>query len=240
MSRFITLLALAAVSLAVGAEENDELKARFAKQLEKVLPDVEITGVSPGPIGGTYEVMLGHSLIYMSEDGRYAMRGDVYDLSAGRNLSDERRTNSRGAALQSLTADNYIEFSPAGETKNVVYVYTDIDCTYCRKMHTEVPALNKAGIAVRYLAFPRAGIPSESYDKFVSVWCAADQQTALTQAKAGAKLNTATCENPVKAHYDMGASMNVRGTPSIMLENGQEIGGYVPAERLIEFFEGRS
>ncbi|NNL99497.1 MAG: DsbC family protein [Gammaproteobacteria bacterium] len=240
MSRFITVLAFVSVSMTVSAADDAGLKARFAKQLEKVLPGVEVTSVAPGPIPGTYEVMMGHSLIYMSDDGRYAIRGDVYDLSAGRNLSDDRRSTSRGEALKALTADSYIEFGPAGATENVIYVYTDIDCTYCRKLHTEVPALNEAGIAVRYLAFPRSGIPSESYDKAVSVWCAADKQSALTQAKAGAKLNMASCDNPVKTHYEMGGSMNVRGTPSIMLESGKEIGGYIPAERLIEFFESRS
>ena len=114
-----------------------------------------------------------------------------------------------------------IEFSPSNrEVSHTLYIYTDIDCGYCRKMHQEINQLNDAGIAVRYLAYPRSGIGGESYDKAVSVWCAADRQQALTESKAGKLLPSASCTNPVADHYRMGEAMGVRGTPAVYLENG--------------------
>lgn len=215
------------------AEEPD--KQAFINRVKQVLPGAEISAVNPSPVSGVYEVIIGKAdIIYVSTDGRFAFRGDLLDLNDRRNLTEDRRGAARLNALKSISPATMIEFAPQ-DAKHVIYVYTDVDCAYCRKFHQEVGILNKAGIAVRYLAFPRAGIDSESYHKTVSVWCSKDRNTALTEAKAGKAVSPATCKNPVKEHYQSGIALGVRGTPTIILENGVELGGYVPAEQLVQF-----
>jgi thiol:disulfide interchange protein DsbC len=148
------------------------------------------------------------------------------DLNDRRNLTEERRGEVRLNTLKSMNPKTMIEFAPAN-AKHVIYVYTDVDCTYCRRFHQEVGVLNQAGITVRYLAFPRAGIGSESFRKTVSVWCAKD-------------IPSATCDNPVKAHYESGITVGVKGTPTIILESGEELGGYMPAEKLVQYINGNA
>jgi thiol:disulfide interchange protein DsbC len=178
--------------------------------------------------------MLGPSIIYVSGDGRYIVKGDIFDLSTLDNITGARRAAARVDAFASLGYDDMIEFAPKnGEVKRTLYVYTDIDCGYCRKMHQEVGLLNDAGIAVRYLAYPRSGIGGESYKKAVSVWCAADRPQALTASKAGQKIENAECPNPVTKFYHMGEAMGVRGTPAVYSDDGESLGGYVPAPELI-------
>ena len=152
------------------ATADDALKKRLSERLSKVIPDATVTSVKPGPVAGLYEVMLGATVLYMSEDGGYVFRGDIFDLNSKANLTDTRRIEARTTAFGGLKQGSTIEF-PANSAKPVatLYVFTDIDCGYCRKFHQEVPALNKAGISVRYLAFPRTGIDSPSYDKAVAV-----------------------------------------------------------------------
>jgi len=218
---------------ATGASADSGLEQRLTAAVARVLPDVEVTAIAPGPIAGVYEVMLGPTVLYISEDGQFIFKGDIFDLKTLDNVTAKRRGAARMEAFAEIGVDSMIEFAPAGETKRAIYVYTDIDCGYCRKLHLEVGALNAAGIAVRYLAYPRTGIGGESYDKAVAVWCSKDRREALTASKAGKTLHVATCPNPVEAQYHMGEAMGVRGTPAVYSDTGESIGGYVPAKELI-------
>jgi len=239
MRNIVQLFVVGFVSLwvvgAPGAEDSkvkDTIAARFAE----VVPDLRVNDVRPAPIPGWYEVLLGAKLVYVTEDARYVFDGTLMDLKEQKNLSSKPAMEARATALKAMSdGQKVIEFAPAGVTEYVVYVFTDTDCTYCRKLHSEVPKLNGAGIAVRYLAFPRAGIGSRTYQQMVSVWCAADPKQALTDAKAGKDLPAAACDNPVKEEWELGNSMNVHGTPTTLLDSGEEVGGYIPAEELIKF-----
>ena len=237
MPLFCLLLATF-VSFTAAAEAVDPaLKARLSKSLGKVLTDSEITSIKTSPVPGLYEVMLGATVLYMTGDGRYTVRGDIIDLQSRTNLTEDRRQEARIAGF-AAQAPRTIEFAPeAGNVKTTLYVFTDLDCGSCRKLHTEVPALNAAGIAVRYLAFPRSGLKSESYDKAVAVWCAKDPRAALTAAKQGQKPVKASCDNPVASQFDFGQAIGVQGTPAVFGENGEELGGYLPAPELIKMLK---
>lgn len=233
-SAVLVLAATAAVAVA-----GDDLSARFTERLRTVIPDARVTAVESTPVPGLYEVALGPKILYMSTDGRYLFSGDLMDLGERRNISEERREQARVAAFVASGVDKMIQFGP-DNARHVVYVFTDIDCAYCRRMHQEVGKLNAAGIAVRYLAFPRHGLQSESYHKAVSVWCAKDRQQALTDAKAGKPIAEATCNNPVEEQFTLGEAMGVRGTPAVYLDDGVQLGGYVPADELIQILNGKS
>lgn len=234
--RFTWLAVLACLPLLVPAAPDKALVEVMEESLGRVVSDVDVKSVKESVLPGLYEVVVGANVVYLSRDGRYFLQGDLIDLEERVNITENKRSDARVAALEALEPADIIEFGPA-DAQNVIYVFTDIDCGYCRRMHKEVDQLNDAGIAVRYLSFPRSGIGSESYDKMVSVFCSEDRQQALTDAKAGKRIPEASCENPVAEQYKLGESMGVNGTPAVYLENGREIGGYIPAKRLIEFFE---
>jgi len=118
-------------------------------------------------------------------------------------------------------------------------VFTDIDCGYCRKLHADMDKYNAQGIRVRYLFYPRAGLRSESYRKAVSVWCADDRKAAMTAAKTGRPLPARSCVNPVADQYNLGRQLGVRGTPALVLEDGEIIPGYVPPDKLRTMLDDR-
>ncbi|MGE0485758.1 MAG: DsbC family protein [Gammaproteobacteria bacterium] len=232
---FRTLVAVAAALFVqqVSAAGTDETSIRA--RMAKMFPDEPVSEIAPSPVPGLYEVMLGASLFYMTADGRYAVRGDVIDLQERRNVSEERRADARQQAFADIDKHDVIEFAPpADKRRATLYVYTDVDCGYCRKLHNDVPALNEAGIAVEYLAFPRAGLKSESYKKIAAVWCSPNRQQAMTAAKAGEKVTAPPCENPVARQFELGQAMGVSGTPAVYSAKGEELGGYVPAPTLIK------
>ena len=138
--------------------------------------------------------------------------------------------------LNKIGLDNMIVFKPK-KTKHSVYVFTDIDCGYCRKLHSEIDQYLTAGIEVRYLFFPRAGVNSDSYNKAVAVWCAKDRNEALTKAKKGESIDMKQCENPIKSHMKLGEEFGASGTPMLVTEKGTIIPGYVNAISLSQGLE---
>ena len=238
MNRTIATALLGLLALVAATAQGDEVSERLAARMAKLFPKEKITDLTPSPVPGLHEVLVGGSLFYISSDGRYVVHGDLIDLDAHVNLSDQRRAQARKQVFESMDEKGFIDFpSKLPETRKTLYVFTDIDCAYCRKMHTEVGRLNQAGIRVRYLAFPRSGLTGPSFDKAVAVWCAANRQEALTQAKLGMSMNSPKCDNPVAKEYELGNAMGVTGTPSVYTDQGKHIGGYVPADEMIKMLD---
>jgi thiol:disulfide interchange protein DsbC len=218
-----------AVAAGLGAEG---IRAR----LLQVSADLPILSIEPSLLTGFWEVLLpGGQTLFVSDSGDYFVAGELFGITNNNfvNITEQGRDGERKTLLDSLNEKDMVIFKPAnGEPKAVVTVFTDIDCGFCRKLHQEVPELNRLGIEVRYLAYPRAGIGSPSYDKLVSAWCAENPQMALTLAKGGTELPARTCANKVAAQYQLGSEMGVTGTPSLVFEDGRMQAGYLPADRL--------
>ena len=207
------------------------------ERIGNIVPGLSEGAVHETPLPGIYGVQVSGRIIYVSGDGRYLFRGDIIDVVKRENLSENRRQGARIAEIGRLDQAGMVAFKPK-ETKHVVTVFTDVDCGYCAKLHREMKDYNQLGIEVRYLAFPRAGIGSKSHKKMVSVWCADDQQQAMTDAKARRRVQPAECENPVEQHFELGRVLGVNGTPTMILADGRVVPGYLPPERLIKEIEG--
>jgi len=213
------------------AVANDSLKAELNLAISKFLPDVEIDSIGETPIDGLYQVIIGSDIIYMTRDGSYVIKGEILDINERRNLTEDVRAGTRVKYLNGIGKDDYIEFA-AENAKDAIYVFTDTDCGYCRKLHNDVAELNARGISVRYLAYPRAGVESATGQEMSHVWCANNRQAALTAAKNGEPVEAKTCDDPVAEQYELGKKLGVRGTPSIYLQNGRNLPGYLPPDEI--------
>ncbi len=210
----------------------DEVRARL-KQANAGIP---INNITRSQLKGFWEAELpGGQILYVTEDGENFIVGDLFQITDTRfvNLAEEGRNVKRKALMSSIDESEMVVYAPAkSETRATITVFTDIDCGFCRKLHQEIPELNRMGIAVRYLAYPRAGVPSDSYDKIVSAWCADDPKKALTEAKAGIAIEQRTCVNSVARQFRLGGDMGVTGTPALVYESGELQAGYMPAAQL--------
>lgn len=231
--RFSPLLAALVLAVVAPLAHADAEQA-IRKTLNTLQSDLKVESVGESPVKGLYQVQLeGGRVLYMSGDGQYLMQGYLYQMRDGQmlNLTEQAESVAVARQLDALPRNEMVIFAPKNP-KTHITVFTDTDCGYCQLLHKEVPELNRQGVEVRYLAYPRAGVGSSTYKDLVSVWCAKDQQDAMNQAKARKKIPAATCENPVAAQYKLGQMIGVQGTPAIFLANGQLIPGYQPADKL--------
>ena len=229
-----------AVASTIAADANGPVADKIIKNLSAGRSDLNYSVQGKSPIAGFYEVQVeGGPLLYVSADGQYFFDGSLYQVKAGRfvDVLDIRLSKARRDLFADRSTSDMIIFKPAGETKAVMNVFTDVDCGYCRKLHTEMGELNSYGIEVRYLAYPRSGIPSESYDKIATAWCAQNQRDTLTRIKNGEDVPTSVCaDNPVADHFALGRKIGVSGTPSIILMDGSMIPGYQSAADFAKLF----
>jgi thiol:disulfide interchange protein DsbC len=227
MNRLLLSALLALVSVSVSAAEpaakSDPRAAIAAK-----FPDLKIEDVRPSKIKGIYEIRLGADSAYVSADGKYVITGDMYEIDTRVNVTEQARSAERRVALAKLDERDMIVFSPASTPQHTITVFTDVDCGYCRKLHSEIDQLTKLGVRVRYMAYPRAGPDTPDWHKMEAVWCSQDRKAAITKAKRGENVKAPSCKTPVAKQFALGEQLGVRGTPAIFTMDGDYIGGYLP------------
>jgi thiol:disulfide interchange protein DsbC len=230
---FKVCLPMLAVLVTNTVSADPGARGGIESSLRKVLPDMKVDQIRPSPIPGVSEVQVGARLFYVTDDGRYLLQGSLIDLQTRQDISEQRRKAFRLEAVNALGEKDMIIF-PAKNPRHTITVFTDLDCAYCRKLHKEIKNYNNLGITVRYLLYPRSGANTPSYYKAVTVWCNENRQDALTRAKAGQELKARDCPNPVNDIIALGEEVGLQGTPAIVLEDGEMVPGYVPADKLAQ------
>lgn len=217
-------------------------EARALQAIRSINPTIAVDHVSAAPMPGFREAIVGGQVVYVSDDGRYLFLpgsgGALYDAQAKRNLTESALAGMRRDLLSKIPAGERIVFAPPNPVHTVT-VFTDVECGYCRKLHSEMAEYNRQGIAIEYLAFPRMGLGSEDYRKMVSVWCASDRRKAMTDAKNEKRIPQRDCTTTVNMQYDIGQRIGLTGTPMILAEDGTQMGGYVPPAALREALDKR-
>lgn len=254
LARALLLVLSATVPFAVSAADSSTPSAPTSAAKEPASknsaakdPRVEIAAKIPGakpeelrasPVPGVYELSRGTDIAYVSSDGKYAIVGDLYEMSSNENLTEKARRSERVKLLSSVPDSQTVVFSPK-DPKYTVSVFTDVDCTYCRKLHSQIADYNKLGIKVRYLFYPRSGPNTESWEKAEQVWCSKNPNESLTRAKRDEPVaGPAHCANsPVARQYALGKDVGLQGTPAIILANGEMLPGYLPPQTLAKHLQ---
>ena len=223
---FISGLAL----LAFNVVHADATKEAIASKL----PNIDASQIEKSPVDNVYSVDLGERYAYVTDDGKYLFIGELLDMETGLNYTRMALGKKRIDTLNAIPEKNYIVF-PAKDKKHTITVFTDIDCTWCRRMHAEIEELNKLGIEVKYLLRPRSGQQSKSWKKADAVFCSKNQQKNLTRSKQGMDITMKTCDDsPVMENVTIAQNLGFMGTPVVLSENGTQLGGYVEATKLLE------
>lgn len=223
------------VSSAKVAADNDPAVVE-ALQTNLTASGIEerIVSAVPTDMDGIYWVTAeGLPSFFTDKSGKHIIQGQIIAVGEAQPVDISAALTAKTAqeALKTVDKKEMIIYPAKGETKSVIYAFTDADCGYCRKLHEEMDDINARGIEVRYLAWPRS---QESVPKMEAIWCSQDRNAAMNQAKMGADVQAPSCANPVQEHMALGARLGVRGTPAVFTETGEQVGGYLPAAQLAE------
>ncbi len=222
---------------AANSYDEAALKARFSKL------NIEIDSIKPAPFSGMVEIQTSGGVLFAANDGSHFITGTLFSLDKEGNYKDviAARQAPINAAKIAEFKDSMIEYKAENE-KYAVTVFTDITCGYCVRLHSQMEDYTDRGITIRYLAFPRNGATGGAADQLARVWCSADPAEGMHEAKIERKTPTpvkdlAQCNTTVQNHYNLGRELGISGTPSLFLPNGEKVGGYLPADALLERLE---
>lgn len=239
-----TTFSLLAISFLSAANAKNTQTQPYEQAIQKLTnQQITVQSVTDTPLKDIKEVVIKNGptnqIIYMSENGEYLLEGKLMDMKNRTNLTEQTENTLRHDLMEDfLKTHGSIDFLPANMTDHIT-VFTDIDCGYCRKIHQEIEGYNALGIGVSYLFFPRAGLNTSSHQKAINVWCATDQQKAMTLAKNGEELPPMMCPNPIESQYNLGIGAGVHkvGTPAVVFANGTMIPGYLPPQAMKQRIE---
>ena len=234
----IFLIFFSAISF---AEENIpvDIVENIKSNLLQSRPDLKFDSIEKTKIHGLYLIRVdSNQFFYVEENGEYLIVGDMYQAKPFGFVAvvAESTLEMRKNSIKKVLKKNMIIFPSLSKAREILYVFTDVDCHFCRKFHNDaLPNLTSAGVEVRYLSYPRAGTNSESYKKMASAWCADDKNEALSKLKNREAIDEYICdENPISNQIDLGQKIGITGTPAMLMEDGTLLMGYRPANKLLE------
>jgi len=226
---FFSTIATATESPASKAKLYDSIKQVFSSQQ----PGIAVSRVSASPIPDLYELVSEGRIYYISKNADFIIDGNLFDVPTLTNLTKKRKVGLHLDLINEVNENDMIVYQPQQPVTGTVTIFTDSSCPYCQKLHAEIDVLLEAGVKVRYMLYPRAGIDSDAFVELQSVWCADNPQIALTQVKRGESIVLKSCKNPIEKHMKVAHSVDLVGTPLIYLDNGEMVAGYQSANELI-------
>jgi len=220
--------------VSASAQGNSAELQKVRDTVSEQFAEIDPQEIFESPIEGWYTIRKGAIIAYISADGRYLLQGDMIDLQDNTNLTEQARNDARVVMLSAVPDEDLIIFSP-DKVQHSVSIFTDIDCTFCRRLHAQIDDYMDQGIEIRYFLYPRNGPTSPSWAKAENVWCADNRNEALTLAKLDKEYSTHTCDSSIVSnHYLIGQDVGLRGTPAIVLDDGTLFSGYLPPAQLKE------
>ncbi len=225
---------LVAVCTMIGAPQlvAETMSVEQATQyLSQSFPNAEIKRFKPAPMPGFYEAMINGTVYYLSENGTFMFAGTVYNLRTQTNLTEQTYSEMRLNLLNRINAENTISYAP-NSYQYTVNVFSDVDCPYCQKFHSQLSEVNALGIRVNYILTPYRG--ERAYRNAVNVWCAKDRRAALDRAKQGLAVAAKECKHPLEDNLQLAELAGVRGTPAFLLPNGHLLNGYRQPHELLK------
>jgi len=236
----IRLTAIIAATFAFASAQADADNADLEQLRQKVggmFDSIDPEDIDVSPVDGWFTIHKGPVVAYVSADGRYLLQGDMIDLDESVNLSEEIRVETRRELMATVSDEEVISFTP-DEVKYSVSIFTDVECTYCRRLHSQIDEYLARGIEVRYLMYPRNGPATRAWNTSEEVWCAADRKNALTMAKLDREFASASCDaSIIQDHYVIGKDVGLSGTPAIVFADGTLVSGYMTPDQLTAALE---
>lgn len=218
-------MAVLTAQLHAGVEDDvlNGLKAKY--------PKTQFTTIRKSQFDGIYEVVMGKNVAYTDKSGEYFLFGHVMEMATQRDLTAERQKDLHKVDVAGLPLSSAITFVQ-GKGVRELFVFSDPDCFYCRKLEPELAKLDN--VTIHVFPFPLQGLHPDALGKAVSVWCSSNQANAWRDLLINNIQPTAkpSCVNPLEQNLALGEKMGVVGTPTLMRSDGKQQAGALKASEI--------
>lgn len=239
MKKFF-LVAVALIFSFSANAKDESIKKALTKELSRLSSSIKVTQLEKiSGLDNVYQAILSSGeIVYTDKKASFIMFGNFLDMRQKeiKNLTEIKAAEFKIEKLKAVSSKDTINYAAKGKKRGLLYIFTDISCPYCHKMHDEIADLNKQGIEVRYLAFPRSGLKGDTYKKMHNIWCANDRHKALDggyKNKSVAKASS-FCKSLVSEQFNLGRQLGVTGTPAVFTQDGKQIGGYAQTSKILK------
>ncbi|CUB08105.1 DsbC family protein [Tepidiphilus thermophilus] len=227
MRKFVVSIAAFAAATTVFADAGD-----VEKRLKEQYPATKITAVRETPVQGVYEVAMGRNVAYTDASGRYMIFGHLYDMKEQKDLTAQRLDEINKIDVSALPLSDAIK-TVKGDGSRKLYVFSDPDCPFCQRLEREtMPKLDN--VTIYTFLYPLEELHPDAKRKAEAIWCAKDRAKAWDDFMKSGKLpdQETRCDNPVERNIQLGRSLGINGTPTIIMGDGSMVPGFVPASEL--------
>ena len=235
MFKTFVITALAAASLAAGIARADENAVRQAFQSK--FPKMPVESVTRTPFANVYEVVLDGQVLYTDDKGSYLFSGNLLDLRGAQPRNITQETNNKLAASLLAKSTDLAVKRVKGNGRRVIYTFEDPNCGYCKELQKELAKLND----VTVYTFLWAILSQDSVEKSKAIWCSKDRARAWEDVmlKGATPTGRRDCDTPLERNSQIAQRFGLRGTPAIYIGSGEQIGGFVPADKIEAALRGK-
>jgi thiol:disulfide interchange protein DsbC len=228
-------LALLLALFATAAVANE---AAIRKALEAKIGASKIEGIQPSPIPGLFEVRVrtanGPQILYTDATGTHLIDGSIYHIASGRDLTEERLRKLTAIRFEALPLDQAVKIQ-RGNGRRTLVMFSDPYCPYCQQFELTLQKIDD--IVVYVFMYPV--IRPQNADHSKAVWCSPDRAKAWLELAIQHKRPAAAadCDNPVEKNLELGRSLRVTSTPTLILPTGERIAGGLPLADLQDLLD---
>lgn len=214
--------------------------------LRKMHSNANILSIRISPVKGLWEITVDDNgrkgVFYTDFSKKYFVAGPIIEIDNGTNKSQEeigKLQENRKIDVSNIPLGNALVLGNRS-AQNRVIVFTDPECPFCKKLHAEMKKVvsQRKDIVFYIKLFPLA-MHKDAYWKAGAIACNKSLKM-MDDNFAGKPIAKATCgSKDIDENIKLAGSLGITGTPTLIRADGRIHSGTLPADKLIEFIDGK-
>lgn len=225
MNKFLSMVAFISASLICTGLAHAQPEQQIKTEIQKKLgANAKVKSVSPAPVSGLYEVLVGNDIFYTDTSGKYLIQGEIIELASGKNITEQRHADLNRIKWSDLTPANAIK-NVRGNGSRQLAVFSDPNCGYCKRLEKSLQQLDNVTIYTYLIPI----LSPDSAQKSKQIWCSADPYKAYMDWMINGitPSGKADCSTPLDKNMAFAKTYGVTGTPTLFFTDGSRFPGAV-------------
>jgi len=225
LNKFISVTTVIGVTLfwtgQIHAQPEQQVKTEIQKKLGA---NVKVKSVSPAPVSGLYEVLVGNDIFYTDVSAKYLIQGEIIELATGKNITEQRQADLNRIKWSDLTPANAIK-NVRGNGSRQLAIFSDPNCGYCKRLDKTLQQLDNVTIYTYLIPI----LSPDSAQKAKQIWCSSDPNKVYMDWMVNgiAPSGKGDCATPLDKNMAFAKTYGVTGTPTLFFTDGSRFPGAV-------------